>query len=204
MSFQTIAGVLPAANREHFTAYLPYLDAVTTRYDINTAIRQAHFFAQIAHESGGFRLNKENLNYSAQALRSVFRKYFPTNQLAAQYARQPEQIANIVYGDRMGNGNAASGDGWRYRGRGLVQLTGKNNYAAYAKASGVDCVQHPDLLLEPQWSIDVAGWFWNSRGLNAWADKDDVRTVTKLINGGYNGLDDRIRYLNLFKTALNK
>ncbi len=204
MSFQTIAGVLPAANRERFTAYLPYLDAVTTRYDINTAIRQAHFFAQIAHESGGFRLNKENLNYSAQALRSVFRKYFPTDQLAAQYARQPEQIANIVYGDRMGNGNAASGDGWRYRGRGLVQLTGKNNYAAYAKASGVDCVQHPDLLLEPQWSIDVAGWFWNSRGLNAWADKDDVRTVTKLINGGYNGLDDRIRYLNLFKTALNK
>lgn len=203
MSFQSIAAVLPAASKESFSLYLPYLDGIAGTYEINTPLRQAHFLAQIAHESGGFRLNKENLNYSAQALGSVFRKYFPTAQQAAQYARQPEAIANVVYANRMGNGDTASGDGWRYRGRGLVQLTGKYNYLVYAKERGQDFVNNPDLLLEPVWSIDVAGWFWKSRGLNTLADKDDVRGITKLINGGYNGLDDRIKYLGLFKKALH-
>ncbi len=202
MSFQAIAAVLPAANRESYNSYLPYLDGIARTYEIDTPLRQAHFLAQIAHESGGFRLNKENLNYSAQALGNVFRKYFPTAQLAAKYARQPEAIANVVYANRMGNGDTASGDGWRYRGRGLVQLTGKYNYVVYAKERGQDFVNNPDLLLEPSWSIDVAGWFWKSRGLNSLADKDDVRGITKLINGGFNGLDDRIKYLGLFKKAL--
>lgn len=203
MSIQQLEVAIPASGRQHFTVYVPHLEEIFNKYEIITPLRQAHFLAQIAHESDCFRANKENLNYSAQALLNVFHKYFHTPEEAEHYARQPEKIANIVYAGRMGNGPTESGDGWKYRGRGLVQLTGKGNYKDYSHATGQDFVGNPDLLTEPYWSMDVAGWYWKSRNLNAWADKDDARMITKLINGGFNGLDDRLHYLSVFKKALN-
>ena len=166
---------------------------------MDTPLRKAHFLAQVAHESGGLKYSAENLNYSAQGLRSVFGKYFKTNDIAALYARKPEKIANRVYADRMGNGNEASGDGWKFRGRGLIQLTGKDNYQQFAKDYGIDCVNNPDLLLDPQFALASACWFWQKRNLNTFADKDDIVMVTKRINGGVNGLNDRQQYLDSFK-----
>jgi putative chitinase len=184
------------------TQYCDAVNACLQRYEINTALRAAHFLAQVAHESGGFRYIEENLNYSAEALKSVFGKYFQDDALASDYARQPQKIANRVYADRMGNGSEVSGDGWRYRGRGLIQLTGKSNYTQYADSRQVDVVQTPDLVAtDPILATDVAGWYWESRELNRYADNDDIRTITKRINGGYNGLEDRQGYLNRAKGA---
>jgi putative chitinase len=185
------------------TQYCEAVNACLQRYEINTPLRAAHFLAQIAHESGGFRYVEENLNYSENALKSVFGKYFKDNALASDYARRPQKIANRVYANRMGNGSEGSGDGWRYRGRGLIQLTGKSNYTQYADARQVDVVQTPDLVAtEPMLATDVAGWYWDSRALNRYADNDDIRAITKRINGGYNGLKDRQFYLNRAKDAL--
>lgn len=197
-----IAGCLPANARAAFAKYEPYLDQVLIKYEINTPLRQAHFLAQLAHESGYFRFTSENLKYTASSLQRVFGKYFPTPALAQRYALQPQMIANRVYADRMGNGNEASGDGWKYRGKGLIQLTGKANYEAYSKDSGNDFVVNPDLVASPLWALDSAGWFWKKRNLNMHADKDDVGAVTKLINGGFNGLKEREHCLQLFKAAL--
>lgn len=191
--------VLPMMNWDKAQGYIPFITSVLPKFGIDTPLRKAHFLAQVAHESGGLKYSAENLNYSAQGLRSVFGKYFKTNDEAAAYARKPEKIANRVYADRMGNGNEASGDGWKYRGRGLIQLTGKENYQQFAKDYGVDCVNNPDLLLEPELALASAGWFWNKRSLNTFADKDDVIMITKRINGGINGLNDRQQYLDSFK-----
>ncbi|ETX02826.1 LysM peptidoglycan-binding domain-containing protein [Candidatus Entotheonella palauensis] len=183
-----------------------YCEAVNTclqHYNINTPLRAAHFLAQIAHESGGFRYLEENLNYSANALKSMFGKYFKDDRLASDYARQPHKIANRVYANRMGNGNERSGDGWRYRGRGLIQLTGKTYYSQYADDRQVDVVQTPNLVAsDPMLATDVAGWYWDSRALNQYADNDDMRAITKRINGGHHGLKDRQFYLNRAKNAL--
>ncbi len=185
------------------TAYCEAVNACLQRYDINTPLRAAHFLAQVAHESGGFRYVEENLNYSAHALKSVFGKYFKDDTLVSNYARHPQKIANRVYANRMGNGSERSGDGWRYRGRGLIQLTGKSNYTQYAEARCVDVVQTPDLVAkDPTLATDVAGWYWDSRTLNRYADNDDLRAITKRINGGYHGLKDRQFYLNRAKNAL--
>lgn len=169
---------------------------------INTPLRLAHFFAQIHHESN-LKPVQENLNYSAIALRRVFSKYFPTYQLAKQYARKPEKIANRVYANRMNNGDESSGDGWRFRGRGFIQITGKYNYTQLYNDIGVDYLSNPDLLLTEADSMVSAIWFWNKRGLNRFADRDDIYTITKRINGGYNGFRHRQQLLKHYKEVFN-
>lgn len=191
--------VLPRLNWEKAQLYIPSITTVLPKFSIDTPLRKAHFLAQVAHESGGLQFTQENLNYSAQGLRSVFGKYFPTIEIANSYARKPEKIANRVYANRMGNGSEASGDGWKYRGRGLIQLTGKENYQKFSQENGVDCVKNPDLLLQPEMALTSACWFWKKRNLNEFADKDDIIMITKRINGGTNGLNDRQQYLDSFK-----
>jgi putative chitinase len=165
-------------------------------YEIDTPQRLAAFLAQTAHESGGYRAIKENLNYRAVTLRKVFPKYFPTDELAAQYAGKPEMIANKVYGNRMGNGDESSGDGYRYCGRGLIQLTGKDNYTRYAQSLEISVEEASEHLLTFEGCVQSAAWFWENNNLNQWADKGDILTLTKRINGGTIGLEDRIKHYN--------
>ena len=166
-------------------------------YDINTPQRIAAFVAQCAHESGGFTTLKENLNYKAVTLRKIFPKYFPDDAIANHYASLPnkqEAIANKVYASRMGNGDESSGDGYRYCGRGLIQLTGKNNYQSFADSLEMDVEDVPEYLATFEGAAQSACWFWESNNLNQWADKGDILTLTKRINGGTIGLDDRIKH----------
>ena len=163
-------------------------------YEIDTPQRLAAFLAQTAHESGGYRAIKENLNYRAATLRKVFPKYFPTDELAAQYAGKPEMIANKVYGSRMGNGDESSGDGYRYCGRGLIQLTGKDNYSWFAASLSITVEEASKYLETFEGAAQSACWFWETNKLNQWADKGDILTLTKRINGGTIGLEDRIKH----------
>jgi putative chitinase len=167
------------------------LNAACDKFEINTPERIAGFLSQIGHESGGLKFVVENLNYSAPALCTVFGKYFADDSQANAYARQPERIANKVYANRMGNGDEASGDGFKYRGRGLVQLTGKDNYTAFGNACGIDVVSNPEIVESPDVASLSAGWFWSTHRLNSLADAQDVVGMTRRINGGTNGLDDR-------------
>lgn len=167
---------------------------------INTPLRLAHFFAQLHHESN-LKPVSENLNYSASALKRVFKKYFPNDTLANFYARKPEKIANRVYADRMENGNEASGDGWKYRGRGFIQITGKANYRKLTEDTGIDYLNNPKLLLNEPDSMVTALWYWNRANLNFYADRDDIKAITKRINGGYNGLKHRNELLEHYKTV---
>ena len=184
--------------------YLEALNLTLPEYQINTKLRLCHFLAQIIHESGHLKYNQENLNYSAKALRSVFGKYFPTDALAEQYARKPEKIANRVYANRMGNGDEASGDGWKYKGAGLIQLTGKINYTKCSEFLGIDLVNDPSLVYNsPEICVKTACWYWSVNNLNKYADVDNIKTVTKRINGGYNGLEDRTKILNTAKKVLD-
>jgi len=175
---------------------------VLPKYEIDTPKRIASFIAQCGHESGGWRVFSENLNYSAKALDAVFGKYFVrAGRDANEYARQPEKIANVVYANRMDNGDTDSGDGWRYRGRGPIQLTGKANYASFSADMDVDAVDNPDKVSDDkEMALMSAVWFWNKNGLNRYADSDDIKTMTKRINGGYIGLEDRIHH---WKEALH-
>jgi putative chitinase len=166
------------------------------QYDIHTPERVAAFIAQCAHESGGFKRLKENLNYKWESLRRVFPKYFATDDVAQEYAHKPEQIANRIYGSRMGNGDESSGDGFRYCGRGLIQLTGKNNYTKFAESMGMAVEEVPALLETYDGAVKSACWFWSSNNLNQWADASDILTLTKRINGGTIGLEDRIKHYN--------
>ena len=182
----------------------PYLDhwhhaleQALPDYDINTKPRVAAFIAQCAHESGGFVFLKENLNYKAATLRKIFPKYFPDDATANHYASLPnkqEAIANRVYGGRMGNGPEASGDGFRYCGRGLIQLTGKQNYQNFADSIETPVEDIPEFLATFEGAVQSACWFWEANNLNQWADKGDILTLTKRINGGTIGLDDRIKH----------
>lgn len=172
-------------------------------YHVNTDLRLAHFFSQLEHESN-LKPISENLNYSAKGLGKTFKKYFPTIALANQYANQPQRIANIVYANRMGNGNEESGEGWKYRGRGFIQLTGKDNYRVLSKDVRIDFLKNPDLLLQEANAMISALWFWNKNKLNELADKDDVLAVTKKINGGTNGLEDRKAKLIKWKNKLKQ
>lgn len=174
------------------------LNAALDKYEINTPERVAMFMAQVGHESGGLKRREENLNYSAQRLTQVFPKYFRDVD-PNDYARNPEKIANRVYGNRMGNGDEDSGDGYRYRGRGFIQLTGKNNYKAFADAMGMSLDEAVDYLSTAEGAAMSAAWFWDMRNLNADADRGDVVTVTKKINGGTIGLHERQA---LYKEAL--
>lgn len=167
----------------------PLLDTFA-KYEINTPQRQSAFIGQCAHESGNFKVLQENLNYSAKGLMATWSSRFPDMDTAERYERQPEKIANKVYA-RADMGNIDDGDGWKYRGRGVIQLTGKNNYRACGEALGLDLVENPDLILEPKYACLSAGWFWNKRGLNTLADASDIETITKRVNGGLHGLLDR-------------
>ena len=170
---------------------------VASKFGINTPLRVAHFLAQCGHESGGFRVTQENLNYSAKGLNGIFRKYFPTEAAAAAYARQPQKIANKVYANRMANGSEASGDGYKFRGRGYIQLTGRDNYTQFGKAIGVDIPNNPDLV-SSKYALASAAWFWSKNGLNKLADNGAsdtaVTSITKRVNGGTIGLADRIKH----------
>lgn len=198
-----LAEMMPDAREELVACYLDGINLCLSRFEINTPLRLAHFIAQIGHESGSLRYVAENLNYSAKALRAVFGKYFPTDDLAECYARQPERIAARVYAGRMGNGDEASADGWKYRGRGLIQLTGKDNYQALSHSLGRDLVVTPDMVAdEPELAVAAAGWYWDVRQLNSYADQDDLRQITRRVNGGYHGLDDRQARLSKAKQVL--
>ena len=177
--------------------YIGDLEKMLPKYGIaDSKERLAHFFSQILHESGCMRFNMENLNYSSKALRAVFGKYFKTKEQADAYARKPEKIANRVYADRMGNGSESSGDGWKYRGRGLIQLTGKNNYKAFAKWMGDDTILDDPDRVATDYAVHSAVFFWDKNNLNKIADKDDATKMTKRINGGLNGLSHRKELLN--------
>ena len=163
-------------------------------YEINTPQRMAAFIAQCSHESGGFTAIRENLNYKAETLRRIFPKYFPDDAIAKAYAGKQELIANKVYANRMGNGDMESGDGYRYCGRGLIQLTGKSNYQAFADSLEMNVEDVPEYLGTFEGAAQSACWFWETNNLNQWADKGDIVTLTKRINGGIIGLEDRIKH----------
>lgn len=181
-----------------------HLEEAAARFSIDTVLRASHFLGQLAHESGEFRQVRENLNYSAEGLMRTWPSRFPTKEIAARYARDPLRIANYVYSSRLGNGNEFSGDGARFIGRGLIQLTGKENYATASRALFNDdrLIYHPELLEEPEAAALSAGWFWMRRGLNALADADDLEAITKKINGGTIGLKERGYWVERFKEAL--
>lgn len=173
--------------------------AILPEYEINTPQRVAAFVAQCAHESGNFKILKENLNYKAPSLRKIFPKYFPDDLMAEKYASLPnkqEAIANRIYANRMGNGPESSGDGYRYCGRGLIQLTGKENYSFFAGSLDMAVEDVPEYLGTFEGALQSACWFWETNNLNQWADKGDILTLTKRINGGTIGLEDRIKHYN--------
>ncbi|KTB95892.1 glycoside hydrolase family 19 protein [Pseudomonas syringae] len=179
--------ILPSAGQKA-GVFAPVLNTAMSKYQIVTVPRIAAFIAQVGHESIQLTVLVENLNYSANGLQATWPNRFDA-KLAAEYARQPERIANVVYGSRLGN--TAPGDGWKYRGRGLMQNTGRLNYAECSEALGLDLISHPELLELPQHAAMAAAWFWGKSGLNTLADKGDLLTITKRINGGTNGLADR-------------
>ena len=173
------------------------LEQLFPDYEIDTPKRMAAFIAQCAHESGGFMVLKENLNYKAPSLRKLFSKYFPTDALAQQYASKPnkqEAIASRIYANRMGNGDEASKEGWKFCGRGLIQLTGRSNYQAFADSLEMNIDDVPEYLATFEGAAQSACWFWETNKLNQWADKGDIVTLTKRINGGTIGLEDRIKH----------
>ena len=183
-------------------AQIPFIQS---NYKVNTLLRLSHFLAQCGHESANFRAVKENLNYSADGLNKTFKKYFPTLESAKDYARQPERIASKVYANRMGNGNEASKDGFKYLGRGFIQLTGKANYLEFDKSVPEDIMVNPELVAT-KYPLASAAWFWNKNGLNEIADKGAtdavVKSITKRVNGGTIGLEDRIQHFNEFYSLL--
>ena len=176
------------------------------KFGINTPLRLAHFLAQCGHESAGFKATQENLNYSAKGLMGIFKKYFPTEALAKQYERNPQKIASKVYGGRMGNGAEATGEGYKFRGRGYIQLTGKDNYTAFGKSIGEDIVSNPDVV-SGKYTLLSAAWFWSNNGLNKLADGGStdvvVTTITKRVNGGTIGLPDRIKHFKEYYHLLS-
>jgi len=178
-----------------------YLNDDLSKYQVNSYLRISHYLAQVIHESGSFTFKKENLNYSADSLVKVFPGYF-TADLASQYAHNPEKIANRIYSNRMGNGNEASGDGYKYFGRGFIQITGKWMYQQITNSLKIDFINHPELLENYDNAVLSSLWFWDSHKLNDLADKDDILTITKKINGGVNGLSDRQIWLDKCKAVI--
>ena len=183
--------------------FAPALNDVMDYYEIQCPLRIAGFLSQIIHESGGFSFVKENLNYGTEGLLSTFKKYFTVRELAEQYARKPEMIANYVYANRMGNGDIDSGDGYRFRGRGLIQITGRDNYTALAEALNMSVEDCVDYIETPEGACASAGWFWDNNQLNNYCDSGDFVTLTKRINGGTNGIDDRRQHYEKALRLLN-
>ena len=200
--------------------FCPYLVAILPTFEITTLNRLAAFLAQTSHETAGFTKLEENLNYSADGLANTWPnryasrssqnglydknkvgRYLP-NPLALKLARKPLNIANNVYANRMGNGNEASGDGWKYRGKGLIQLTGKANHVMLTLNTGIDFIKEPDLLLQACFAVISAGWFWKENNLNQLADKEDIEGISKTINGGSIGLSKRLELYAKIKSKL--
>ena len=194
LSIEQLGQLIP--NNHYLDHWYHALEQALPDYDINTPNRVASFLAQCAHESGGFTAIKENLNYRAATLRKVFPKYFPNDEIANAYAGKQEMIANRVYGGRMGNGDEHSGDGYRYCGRGLIQLTGKQNYQNFADSIEIAVEDVPEYLATFEGAVQSACWFWEANNLNQFADNGDILTMTKRINGGTIGLEDRIKHYN--------
>ena len=198
MNLQKLKGHIP----DSVIAMLP--DTIA-KFELNTPLRLAHFLAQAGHESGGFKAVQENLNYGAKGLLGIFKKYFPTPEKAALYERKPEKIANLVYGGRMGNGPETSGEGWKFRGRGYIQLTGKDNYKAFDAVVTESIIDNPDLVAT-KYPLLSAAWFFHKNGLHKIADQGAtdavVTSVTKRVNGGTIGLPDRIKHFKEYYTLL--
>jgi putative chitinase len=198
LKIDALKGIVP-------DAVLAQIPDTAAKFNITTNLRLAHFLAQCAHESGGFKAVTENLNYSADGLLKIFPKYF-TNKLNESYARNPEKIASRVYASRMGNGDELSKDGFKFRGRGYIQLTGKDNYTKFTQFIGEDCVANPDLVAT-KYPLASAAFFFNSNGLWALCDKGAdtaaVTAVTKRVNGGTHGLDDRLAKFNAYRAKLS-
>jgi len=194
LTIDILKACLPQGKADRLGMFVEGLNETFEHFEINTPERMAMFIAQTAHESANFSAVEENLNYAAKALLGFWPKKFAG--VADEYARKPEKIANRAYCDRMGNGNEASGEGYKFRGRGLIQLTGKDNYKSCGKALGLDLVADPDQVAKNPVAVLSAGWFWDTRKLNTWADKEDVTTVTKKINGGTIGLADRTAHFH--------
>jgi putative chitinase len=183
-------------------AVIAQLPDTMAKFGIDTPIKLAHFLAQAGHESGGFKAVQENLNYGAKGLRGIFSKYFPTDAKALEYERKPEKIANLVYGGRMGNGAEATGEGYQFRGRGYIQLTGKDNYIAFTKAIGEDCVANPDLVAT-KYPLASAAWFFTRCLVKCTDDSEAAITaVTKSVNGGVIGLEDRKKHFKEYYALL--
>jgi putative chitinase len=186
-------------------AVIAQLPDTIAKFELNTPLRLAHFLAQAGHESGGFKAVNENLNYGAKGLLGIFKKYFPTEEKAKLYERKPEKIANLVYGSRMGNGPEASGEGWKFRGRGYIQLTGKDNYKAFDAVVAESIVDNPDLVAT-KYPLLSAAWFFHKNGLHKIADQGAtdavVTSVTKRVNGGTIGLADRIKHFKEYYSLL--
>jgi putative chitinase len=189
---QQLQQIIP--KNKYVSYWYDALQQLLPQYEINTSERIAAFLAQCAHESGGFVFIKENLNYRWQSLRKVFPKYFPTDALAQQYEKQPEKIANRVYANRMGNGPEESGDGYKFCGRGLIQVTGRENYSWFAASLQITPEEASEYMETFEGAAQSACWFWESNNLNQWADKQDILTLTKRINGGTIGLEDRKKH----------
>jgi putative chitinase len=176
--------------------WLQPLNDTFIKYQINSPVRQAAFIGQCGHESNNFKTLEENLHYSASGLMRIWPSRFPDAATANKYANNPEAIANKVYGGRANLGNTEDGDGWKFHGRGLIQLTGRANYTVCGDAIGQPLTEHPELLLDPKWACMSAGWFFNKKNLNSLADIEDWKTITQRINGGTIGLDDRINRIH--------
>jgi putative chitinase len=193
-----LAKIIPG--NSYISEWYDALSSILPEYDINTPERVAAFLAQTAHESGNYTALKENLNYKAVTLQKVFPKYFPNAALAESYAGKPEKIASKVYGGRMGNGDESTGEGFKFCGRGLIQLTGKDNYTRFAESLEMDIDETIEYLETFEGAVQSACWFWETNNLNQWADKGDIVTLTKRINGGTIGLEDRKHhYANAMK-----
>ena len=202
----SVAGLNLAKLKGHIPdAVIAMIPDTAAKFGINTPLRLAHFLAQCGHESGGFRATQENLNYSAKGLMGIFKKYFPTLALAQSYERKPEKIANRVYGGRMGNGPESSGEGYKFRGRGYIQLTGKENYTAFGKSIGEDMTVNQDKVSGP-YALLSAAWFFSKNGLHRIADEGSsdavVTKITKRVNGGTIGLADRIKHFKEYYNLL--
>lgn len=190
--------------------WTPHLNQCMQAHEISTPARQSAFLAQVLHESAGLKHLEEVLNYSAPRLRAVFGRRFTSDGQAAAYSHQPEKLANYIYANRMGNGNEASGDGWKYRGRGLIQLTGRENYARFASATHTDALANPDLLLSPPLAALSAAWFWSSHDLNSLADQStgpngdaQFLALTRRINQAADGLSARVALWKLARQVLS-
>lgn len=194
--------IMPNLKPVAFAVYLPHLQRAMTEFQINTPLRTAAFVAQLAHESQELGRFEENLNYSWQGLRSVFSKYFLTDAEAKAYERQPERIANRVYANRLGNGSESSGDGWKFRGRGPLQITGRSNYKSCGTSLGIDLVSNPARVAAPEIGFRIAGLFWRKNGLNELADQQKFEEITKRINGGLKGIAERRAYYERAKEIL--